>query len=149
MGDEHMNRCLLDLGLNECFLPLPIEAGTSAVYFHVASQALQKVASMNRPFRKKSARSWAISFASCVSTPPPSPSKRGLSRQRRAPEAPQGAGGGPQKSPSRGGRRHGGAAGDRSGRGGRTALCHHHHPRYSNPTFVISRARIFSILSAC
>ena len=48
LSAEHFNDASLGRALDDLF-----EAGTSAVYFHVASQALQTVASMNRPFRKK------------------------------------------------------------------------------------------------
>ena len=48
---EHFNESSLGQALDDLF-----EAGTTAVYYHVASQAMERVAQMNRPFRRSLGR---------------------------------------------------------------------------------------------
>ena len=48
---EHFNESSLGRALDDLF-----EAGTTAVYYHVASQAMERVAQMNRPFRRSLGR---------------------------------------------------------------------------------------------
>ena len=48
---EHFNESSLGRALDDLYT-----AGTTSVYYHVASQAMQRVAQMNRPFRRSLGR---------------------------------------------------------------------------------------------